>query len=161
MDNHETENEIVFHDETPNQNFNQEKGPKNKLGITAFVIAILSSIISFIPSEATWLGVALILLIIASLIMGIVALSQIKKKNQSGKVFPILAIIVVILIFVISIIAAVIEIKNMPEEEFNDLMYCPYAIDCVDNGDGTSSCIYVDDSQVKCSTDLLKEDQFK
>ena len=161
MDNHETENEIVFHDETPNQNLNQEKGAKNKLGITAFALTILSSIICFVPSEATWLAVTLILLIIASLIMGIVALSQIKKKNQSGKVFPILAIIGVILIFVISITAAVIEIQNMPEEEFNDLMYCPYAIDCVDNGDGTSSCISVDDSQVKCSTDLLKEDQFK
>ena len=161
MNNHETENNIVFHDETPQQNFNQEKGAKNKIGIASFVLAILSIIMLLIPSEATWLGAVYFIVVLAGLVMSIVALVQIKKKNQSGKVYAVLGLVGTILSFVIMFVVGVVQVANMSEEEFNDMIYCPYATDCVDNDDGTSSCVYVDDSTVKCTTDLLKEDQFQ
>ncbi len=161
MNNHETENDIVFHDEASQQNFNQEKGPKNKIGIASFVLVILSIIILFIPSEAIWLSILYDIVVLVGLVLSIVALVQIKKKNQSGKVYAVLGLVGVILSFVIMIVVGVAQIANMPEEEFNDMMYCPYVTDCVDNGDGISSCVYVDDSTVKCSTKLLKENQFQ
>lgn len=161
MNNHETENNIVFHDEVQQQNINHEKGPNNKIGIASFVLAILSIIVLFIPSDAIWLGVLYDIVTLVALVMSIVALVQIKKKNQSGKLYAILGLVGTILSFIIMIVVGIIEFSNMPEEEFNDIMYCPYAIDCVDNKDGTSSCVYIDDTTVKCTTDLLKEEQFK
>lgn len=161
MNSHEKENEILFHDETPEQNLKQEKGPKNKIGIASFILAIISILMIFIPSDAEWLVSLYYIILLVGLVMSIVALTQIKKKNQSGKGYAIFGLIGVILSFVIMIVVGVIQISNMSEEEMNDLIYCPYSTDCVDNGDGTSTCIYVDDSSVKCKTELLKEEQFK
>ena len=93
--------------------------------------------------------------------MSIVALVQIKKKNQSGKIYAVLGLVGTILSFVIMIVVGVVQIANMSEEELNDVLYCPHATDCVDNGDGTSSCTSSNDSIIKCTTKLLKEDQFK
>ena len=159
MNNHETENEIVFHDEAPQQNINQEKGPINKIGIVSFALAILSIIVIFIP--ATWTNTLYYISILGVLVMSIVALVQIKKKNQSGKIYAVLGLVGTILSFVIMIVIGVVQIANMSEEELNDVLYCPHATDCVDNGDGTSSCTSSNDSIIKCTTKLLKEDQFK
>ena len=49
----------------------------------------------------------------------------------------------------------------MPEQEYNDTIYCPFATDCKDNGDGTSTCLYVDETEVKCTTEMLDKDQFE
>lgn len=162
MNNHETENEIVFHDEAPQQNINQEKGPINKIGIVSFALAILSIIVIFMPAAAeTWATPLYYISILGGLVMSIVALVQIKKKNQSGKIYAVLGLVGTILSFVIMIVVGVVQIANTPEEELNDVLYCPLATDCVDNGDGTSSCTSFDDSTIKCTTKLLKKDQFK
>ena len=78
------EEEIVFHDETSEQT-QKVKGEKNKLAIVAFVIAIISAVAGIIPVEATWLVTVYNLTIIAAIVLSIVALSQIKKKNQRRK----------------------------------------------------------------------------
>lgn len=157
----EVNEEIVFHDDTPEVNASQPKGEKNKLAIASFVLAIISIVVAFIPSDAAWLGGIYYLAIFAGLILSIVALVQIKKKNQSGKIFAILGLVGVILSFVLIFVIGIIQLTNMPEQDKNNLIYCPYVTECVDNGDKTSTCLYVDDSEVVCSNDFLTEDQYK
>ena len=52
----------------------------------------------------------------------------------------------------------------MRDINYNDSVLCPMdnvVKDCIDNGDGTSTCKYVNQLEIPCSTDKLKESQFK
>ena len=151
-------NDIVFHDETPQ--VTTPKGGKNKLGIISLVLAVLSLILGFIDSDAAIVDLLYFGGLIGAFVLSIVALSQIKKKNQDGKIFAVLGLVGSILVFVVSIILVVAAIGNMDEQEKNDLLYCPYASECVDNN-GISSCKYVDGKDITCTTKDLKEEQFK
>lgn len=152
---------LVFSDDVENVEKVVESGETNKLAIAALVCSVLSGILGFIPTDAAFVGLLYFVLLIATIVLSIMSFSQIKKKNQKGKIFAILALVGLFLAFVLSFVIGIIQIGNMSEEERNDLIYCPYVGDCVDNKDGTSTCVYVDDSEVKCTTELLKEDQFK
>ena len=156
-----TEEEIIFHDDTPVENTKPVSGEKNKLAIASLVCAILSIIILFIPSDAMWIGGLYYLLILVGFVLSIVALVQIKKKNQSGKIYAVLGLLGVILSFVLILVLGFIEIANMPEDELNDMLYCPNVTECVDNKDGTSKCVYIDGREFNCTTELLSDDQFK
>lgn len=149
-------NEIVFHDETPQTSM--PKGGKNKLGIISLILAVISLILGF--SDSTILGLLYFVCLITAFVLSIVALSQIKKKNQDGKIFAILGLVGCILVFAISIVLSVLQFGNMSDQEKNDLFYCPYVSDCVDDN-GTSSCKYIDGRDVTCTTENLKQDQFK
>ena len=151
-------NDIVFHDETPITQ--TPKGGKNKLAIVSLVLAVIALILGFIPTDAAIVGLLYFVSLIGAFVLSIVALSQIKKKNQDGKIFAVLGLVGSILVFVISIILGVAQIGNMSEQEKNDALFCPYASECVDNGDGSSSCKYVDGKTISCTTKELKQDQF-
>ena len=47
------------------------------------------------------------------------------------------------------------------KEGFNEEFYCPSASECVDNGDGTSTCIKEDGEEIKCHNELLNSGQYK
>ncbi len=152
------ENNIVFHDETPQESL--VKGEKNKLGIISFGLVILSIILQFTNNTVVTIIGDLSLLL--AFILSIVALSQIKKKEQEGKVFAILGLVGSIIVFLVSIIIVIVAMGNMNEQDKNDLLFCPNSSDCVDNGDGSSSCVYMGDGKtVTCTTKTLKKNQFK
>ena len=157
----ENNESIIFSDDVEPEQKTIEKGETNKLAISALVCSILSGIIGFIPSEAAFLGLLYLGLLIATIVLSIMSFSQIKKKNQKGKIFAVLALVGLFLAFVLSLVIGIIQIGNMTETERNDMLFCTYVTDCVDNNDGTSTCVYVDETEKTCTTDLLKKDQFK
>ena len=153
--------EIVFHDAGPQVEVVKPQGGMSKLAIIAFILVLISAPLAFIPTSNLIVVALYNICSFGGFILSIVALVQIKAKNQKGKVFAILGIVGTVLVFVASLIVGIIQITNMPEEEFNDLIYCPYATNCVKKDDKTSTCLYVDDSEVTCTTELLKDEQFE
>lgn len=156
------QDEIEFHDSTPAV-AEQPKNGKNKLAIVALVLVVIGGILGFIPSTSTILGMICLVCSLGGFISSIVSLVQIKKKNQEGKIFGVLGIVLSIVFFIVSLIIGAVQIANMPEEELNDLIYCPYATECKEDekNKGKSICAYVDGSEVTCTTELLKDDQFE
>lgn len=154
------EDEIIFHDAGPQVEKVVPQGGMSKLAIIAFVLVLISVPLAFIPSSNIILVLLYNVCSFGGFILSIVSLVQIKAKNQKGKIFGILGIVITVLVFVVSLIVGFVQIANMPEEDFDDLIYCPYATDCVKKDDKKSTCIYVDDSEVTCTTELLTDDQF-
>ena len=154
------EEEIVFHDSTPQVEETKDK-KTNKLATIGFSLGIVCAVLLFIPVESIFLGSIYNLCSLVGFIISIVALTKIKKNNEKGKLFAVLGVVLPILLLFVSVVLGVIEIQNMPEQEYNDTIYCPFATDCKDNGDGTSTCIYVDETEVKCTTEMLDKDQFE
>lgn len=155
MNNNETENEIIFHDEEMPKE--QVKGPNNKLGICSLVLAILTIMSIFISVMAP----LYFPLFLATLITSIVALVQIKKKNQSGKKYAIIGLVIAILSVALRIVVSIVMMSTISEEEINNLESCFNATDCVDNKDGTSTCLDIDEKEIKCTTQMLDKSQYK
>lgn len=162
MDNKNIEEEeIVFHDETSQkkdvtgpENLNHVR-EKNNLGIISLVLAIVYAIIAVIPSNSNVLGFVLVIFQLVSFAFAVVALVQIKNKKQNGKIFPILTIVIIVLVNIISTIYSIVVVGDMIKNN-PDGFECLYASECVDNGDGTSTCISeLDESEITCSTDHL------
>lgn len=156
----EEEDEIVFHDAGPQEEKVVPQGGMNKLAVIAFVLVLISVPLAFIPSSNIILVILYNICSFGGFILSIVSLVQIKAKNQKGKVFGILGIVITVLVFVVSLIVGIVQIANMPEDELEDLIYCPYATDCVKKDDEKSTCLYVDDSEITCTTELLTDEQF-
>lgn len=154
------EDEIIFHDAGPQVEKVVPQGGMSKLAIIAFVLVLISAPLAFIPTSNLIVVALYNICSFGGFILSIVALVQIKAKNQKGKIFGILGIVGTVLVFVASLIVGFVQIANMPEEDFDDLIYCPYATDCVKKDDKKSTCIYVDDSEVTCTTEMLNDDQF-
>ena len=131
-----------------------------KLSMISCVISVL--IFLFWPSvETIKLGIILCgVFALASMILGIIALKQIKKSKEKGKGISI-AMIVVGVILVILEGMSLMTFVAMEDPSFNDAIYCPEVKDCVKNEDGTSTCNYMDMYDIPCTTEHLKEEQFK
>ena len=131
-----------------------------KLSIVAGVISLL--IFLFWPSvETVKVGFALCgVFALSSMVLGIVALKQIKKSKEKGKGISIACIIVGIILIVLEGLS-LIGFIAMEDPSFNDTLYCTEVKDCVKNEDGTSTCNYMDMHDIPCTTEYLKEEQFK
>lgn len=131
-----------------------------KLSIVFGVISIL--IFLFWPSvEMIKLGIVLCgVFALASMVLGIIALKQIKKSKESGKGISIACIIVGIILILLEGLS-LMGLMAMEDASFNDTLYCTEVKDCVKNDDGTSTCNYMDVYDIPCTTEYLKEDQFK
>ena len=155
------EDEIIFHDAGPQVEKVVPQGGMSKLAIIAFALVLISAPFSFIPVSNFILASLISLCSFAGFILSIVAVVQVKAKNQKGKIFGILGIVFSVLIFIASLIFGFMQIANMPEDEFDQMFICPYVTDCVKKDDETSSCIYLDeDDPVICDTDFLTDEQF-
>lgn len=143
-----------------NKNKNIKMNLMAKLSIVAGVIALL--VFLFWPNvEALKTGIVLgAAFALASVVLGIVALKQIKKSKEKGKGISIAMIISGIILVMLEGLA-LLGIEAMEDASFNDAVYCPEAKNCVKNEDGTSTCNYMDLYEIPCTTEYLKEEQFK
>jgi len=97
---------------------------------------------------------------LASMVFGIIALKQIKKSKEKGKGISIACIIVGVILILLEGLS-LIGFMAMENASFNDTLYCSEVKDCVKNEDGTSTCNYMDMYDIPCTTEYLKEEQFK
>ena len=165
MNNNQEEN-IVFHDEEVIQ---EKKGPVSDKAKIAFFgsIAYLVMLIvqNFIYTESSG-TISIILEIFAlicffgSIILGAISLKEIKKKALSGKLFAVLGIVLPIVFFVLIMVVGIIVNGDEMKEGFEQGFNCPTATQCVDNGDGTSTC-QVNGEDFKCMNELLKPSQYE
>lgn len=131
-----------------------------KLSLFALIIDIL--IFLFWPDINT-IKVSLTLCVILSIItfvLGIFAKIQIKKHHEKGKGIALTTLIIGIIMFIWTSYTLVI-MYAIEDIEFNDQALCSEVADCINNGDGTSTCNFADVYEIPCSTDNLTEEQFK
>lgn len=133
-----------------------------KLSIIAGVIAILVALFWPCPNiTAEKVAITLsTIFALASIVLGIIALKQIKKSKEKGKGVSIAFIIIGIILVLFSGVA-LLGLIAMQDPSFNDGIYCTEVKDCVKNEDGTSTCNYMDMYDIPCTTEYLKEEQFK
>lgn len=144
-----------------NKTDNKTNNKFNLMSIVSLVSLIIALIIFiFWPDNALLIGFGIILLFsIVAIVCGFIGRSQIKKTKEKGKV---LSLIVIIIGFFLSFtcILTMLVLVVIKDVDFNDAVLCPELSECVDNGDGTSTCM---DGvmEITCSTDKLAKEQFK
>lgn len=163
--NNNQEEKIVFHDEEVVQ---EKKGPvckKAKLafyGSIAYLIIVLMTdfIFEIQGTLLVVLGIIEVVCFFGSIILGAISLKEIKKKVLSGKIFAVLGIILPIVFLVLDIVFYIIingdEFKKGLEQGF----YCTQATQCVDNGNGTSTC-QVNNEDFECPNEILNPSQYE
>lgn len=164
---------IVFHDEEVVQ---QQKGPvssKAKIAFFGSLVYLLIQIVELIvglifvknnENISTFIEIIDIIGIIiffGSIILGAVALKEIKKKALSGKAFAVCGIVLPIVFFILVMIIGIAVYADDFKAGFNEGLYCASASECVNNNDGTSTCIKEDGEEIICHSDLLYSDQYK
>ena len=133
----------------------------NKLAVASLVLAVLAALIMFFWPDDNIIGYALIAVCaIAAIVCGAVGKSQIKKSKEEGKGMATAGIIMGI-VLVILIVMSYIGLQAIKDVSFNDQVYCKQVSSCVDNGDGTSTCLFMDELEMPCTTEYLTEAQFK
>lgn len=126
------------------------------------VMLVLNNFIFVESSEvfSTILGIIAFTCFFGSIILGIVSLNEIKKKVLSGKKFAIMGIVLPIVFFVLTFIILILLNPDEFIEGFKEGYNCGMATKCVDNGDGTSTCLN-DGKEVKCQNEFLGSSQFE
>ena len=133
----------------------------NKLAVASLVLAIVAALIMFFwPNADTIAYVLIVVCGVAAVVCGIIGNSQIKKSKEEGKGFATAGIIMGI-VLVILIVMSYIGLQAIKDVSFNDQVYCKQVSSCVDNGDGTSTCLFMDELEMPCTTEYLTEAQFK
>lgn len=137
----------------------------NVSSMLSLVIALISLIaVIFFPENLVIVGASICIIIaVISIVLGFVGRKQIKSSNEKGKGLA-LAGIIIGFVTVIWSGLGIFGFLAMQDINFNDSSLCPmdnYVKDCVDNGDGTSTCKYMEQLEIPCSTDKLKDSQFK
>ncbi len=125
----------------------------------ALVLSLVGvAIMLFCPANLGLIGMPLMVVLgIAALVVNKMA----KKENENGKNSLAVTIISVVLIVLGSIATLGYVVLN--NQTYLDNAICPNEAvikDCVNNNDGTATCNYAG-SEIKCSTDSLKETQYK
>lgn len=157
------EEKIVFHDE---DDANVEKKTTSKKAIYAFgctmVYLVCELIINVIRPFDNLLvfGIVAFITFFASIILGIMALKEIKKKVLSGKSFAVMGIVLPFVIFILANIAFMVLHGDEAISDISTIIKCAEATECVDNGDGSSTCQY-EGKDFKCETEILEESQYK
>lgn len=136
---------------------------KNLMSIVSLVAVIVALIILVVwpDGDTATIGLGITILVsIVAIVCGFIGKSQIKKTKEKGKG---LALTAIILGFIACILAAytMFILSAIKDVNFNDTTICPKASDCVDNGDGTSTCSFQGVYDVPCSTKNLTSEQFK
>ena len=160
---------IVFHDEEVVQ---QQKGPvssKAKIAFFGSLVYLLIQIVELIFAKdtenistfITIIDIIGIIIFFGSIILGAIALKEIKKKALSGKSLAVCGIVLPIVFFILAMIIRIVVNGDVFKEGFNEGFYCPSASECVNNNDGTSTCIKEDGEEIKCHNELLNSGQYK
>ncbi len=111
--------------------------------------------------KTTLVSIVRIAAFVCSIIFGAKALKEINKEVLPGKPLALLSIIGPIILFVIqSTVSMVIAFNAMKETGIMDQFKCMSAIECIDSGNGTSTCI-LDGDEIECSNSVLNESQYE
>ena len=133
------------------------------LCVLSFLLCMLSELM---PAKI-WKYYFIFLAVINILAIFLVVKSQKRiksiKENNIGldtlykysRNFKGVEIILVILFILASIFYFMVE-----DIKLNDRLFCKHTTECVDNGNGVSSCYFID-TTINCSTELLKTEQFQ
>ena len=138
----------------------------NLMTILSFVASILGLIIALIwpDGDTAIMGVSIATVIgIIGVVLGFVGKKKIKTTQEKGKGFA-LAGIIIGFIDIVWCGLAIFSFIAIQDINYNDATICTMdnmTKNCIDNGDGTSTCRYSDVYDVPCSTDKLKDTQFK
>lgn len=138
----------------------------NKLSVLSLVIALISVIATLIIPENNLIIIGApvcIIIAIVSIVLGFKGKKQIIDSNEKGKGLALAGIIIgfITIIWAGLGLIGILAIKNI---NFTDEALCPMdnlVKDCIDNKDGTSTCKYMEQLEIPCSTDKLKNSQFK
>jgi len=146
----------------------EEKTEKKKLNKNTIIALIL--IISGIGLYFIWpdintgdiISFICAVLFLIAVIFSSIALCQ---KLKKGKVLTIISLIISILLMIYSVVSG-LSFMILKDINITDEVYCTQTeliYDCIDNNDGTSTCKAKDleGMNIPCSTDKLKEIQFK
>ena len=116
----------------------------NSLAIAAIVIAVVNVVLLFMPEidgvPTTYIIVGMLVLAIVQIVVASVAKKQIAKDNtQKGMGLAKTGLTLGILAAVFLSIS-LLGLYILNNDEMRNTYICPQATDCVDNGDGTSTC---------------------
>lgn len=139
----------------------------NQKAKISMILGIVGAVFSFFAGGI--LGFAIILALgIAAIVMSVLAKKELKKlknggagqgKGQAtaGLVLGIFNIAIVVL--------GVLGIYMIMDIDIASKAYCPKDMgmvkDCVDNKDGTSTCMYLETMEMQCYSESLDESQYK
>lgn len=139
------------------------KSKTNLFAILSLVAIIIDALVFIIwpDGDTVKLGLAIcVIFAIVAFVLGIISRKQIKKSNEKGKGMALTSLILGIIMFIWTGYTLII-MYAIEDIEFNDQIMCSQVTDCVDNGDGTSTCSFAGVYEIPCSTDVLTEEQFK
>ena len=130
------------------------------LGIVGAVISLFfSGVIAFIII----LGLG-----IAAIVLSVLANKELKKLKNGGKgkgKGQATAGLVLGIVNIAMVVLGALGMYMISDVEIASMAYCPNEMnmvkDCVDNNDGTATCLYMNTIELKCYTDVLDESQFK
>lgn len=136
----------------------------NKLSIISLIMLIMPIIVVIVTPDKYTIPayIVIILILVITIVLGFISKFKIKKEQSRGKVLSLIAIIVgfIMLFYAGLSLAGFMAMNNI---DFNDAVICnqdKMVKDCIDNGDGTSTCKY-EGIDIPCSTNLLKDNQIK
>ena len=134
----------------------------NKLAVASLVLAVLAALVMvFWPDDTANTGCLLMVVCgIAAVVCAIVSYSQIKKSKEEGKGMATAGLIIGIIMALLGLMV-VFMFEAIKDVSFNDQVYCKQVTNCVDNGNGTSTCLFMDQLEMPCTTEYLTETQFK
>lgn len=138
----------------------------NLMAILSLVASILAFAVTFIWPDGNTVVLGTSIAIIAAIIgivLGFIGKKQIKTTNEKGKGLAIAGIVIGFIAVIFSGVT-LFGFFAIQDINYNDASLCTMdnmTKDCTDNGDGTSTCRYMDAYDILCSTDKLKDTQFK
>ena len=138
----------------------------NKLSFATISLPIIAFILLLIwPDIKTVLLVTIICIIISiiSIILGLISKKQIKETREKGIILSMIGTFLSFFILAIGIFE-IIGLTSMNNIDYANKTYCTFTNltkNCVKNNDGTATCVYANAFEIKCSSSILKKEQFK
>lgn len=139
---------------------NSNMSIKLKIAIVLLIVAVL--LIIFCPNSGLMIPFSIIgiLLTLGVLVLNFIAKKEIKKDEKKGiytlcNIFGILVLIFCLLELIGTILMANPDLNEVICQR-EDMVS-----DCVDQGEGFSSCKYMKQIDIPCNTDVLEESQIK
>ncbi len=135
----------------------------NKLAVASLVLVTVAVLIMLFWPDVDTVSIACALIGlcgVAAVVCGEVGKSQIKKSKEEGKGMATAGLIIGIIMAILGLMI-VFMFEAIKDISFNDQVYCKQVTNCVDNGNGTSTCLFMDELEMPCTTEYLTETQFK
>ena len=139
----------------------------NKNAKISMILGIVGAVLGLFAS-----GVLFFLIVfglgVAAIVFSVLAKKELGKLKDGGKgkgKGQATAGLVLGIINIAVVLLGVLGLYMITNVDIASAAYCPVEMgmvkDCVDNGDGTATCIYMDVMETTCYTEVLDESQYK